>query len=80
MFGIARETVRLGNAAIATVTQRLLGVNKLGLDGCRTFKVKTFLKLRCCYCYFIRVNGRMHVECKAHPRHKAREPFNTKLL
>uniref|UniRef100_A0A0K0DP44 39S ribosomal protein L36, mitochondrial n=1 Tax=Angiostrongylus cantonensis TaxID=6313 RepID=A0A0K0DP44_ANGCA len=36
--------------------------------------------LRCRNCYFIRVNGRMHVECREHPRHKAREIFNVKLL
>uniref|UniRef100_A0AC35FUN4 Large ribosomal subunit protein bL36m n=1 Tax=Panagrolaimus sp. PS1159 TaxID=55785 RepID=A0AC35FUN4_9BILA len=44
------------------------------------FKVKTFLKLRCKYCYFIRIDGRLHVECPAIPRHKAREPFNVKQL
>ncbi|PAV57271.1 hypothetical protein WR25_04696 [Diploscapter pachys] len=44
------------------------------------FKVRKFLKLRCQYCYFVRVNGRMHVECTAQGRHKQREPFNVKLL
>ncbi|VDM56687.1 unnamed protein product [Angiostrongylus costaricensis] len=43
-------------------------------------QVKSRLKLRCRSCYFIRVNGRMHVECREHPRHKAREVFNVKLL
>lgn len=44
------------------------------------FKVKTRLKLRCRSCYFIRVEGRLHVECNEHPRHKQREIFNVKLL
>ncbi|KIH61783.1 ribosomal protein L36 [Ancylostoma duodenale] len=43
-------------------------------------EVKARLKLRCRSCYFIRVNGRLHVECSEHPRHKTREIFNTKLL
>ncbi|KAE9554477.1 hypothetical protein FO519_002288 [Halicephalobus sp. NKZ332] len=44
------------------------------------FKVKTYLKLRCKHCYFVRVNGRLHVECRAIARHQAREPFDVKKL
>jgi large subunit ribosomal protein L36 len=44
------------------------------------FKVRQYIKLRCPYCYFIRINGRMHVECRMKPRHKQREAFNVKLL
>uniref|UniRef100_A0A0N5A9T3 39S ribosomal protein L36, mitochondrial n=1 Tax=Syphacia muris TaxID=451379 RepID=A0A0N5A9T3_9BILA len=38
------------------------------------------LKLRCRYCYFIRIDGRMYVKCNRYPRHNAMEPFNVKLL
>ncbi|CAD6185679.1 unnamed protein product [Caenorhabditis auriculariae] len=44
------------------------------------FKVKARLKLRCRSCYFIRVDGRLHVECNEHPRHKTREIFDVKTL
>uniref|UniRef100_A0A914W0D8 Large ribosomal subunit protein bL36m n=2 Tax=Plectus sambesii TaxID=2011161 RepID=A0A914W0D8_9BILA len=44
------------------------------------FKVRQLPKRRCHYCYFVRVNGRLHVECSKHGRHKQREPFNAKLL
>lgn len=44
MFGIARETIRLGNIAITSVTQKLLGIHKLGLENCRGFKVNFYIK------------------------------------
>uniref|UniRef100_A0AC34R314 Large ribosomal subunit protein bL36m n=1 Tax=Panagrolaimus sp. JU765 TaxID=591449 RepID=A0AC34R314_9BILA len=44
------------------------------------FKVKSYLKLRCKHCYFVRVNGRLHVECNAHGRHRSREIFDVKKL
>ena len=60
--------------------RRLLRPTLPAIDQTNGFKVKKFLKLRCVNCYFIRVDGRMHVECKQHPRHKQREEFNVKLL
>ena len=35
-----------------------------------TYKVRTALKKRCPSCYFVNRHGRLHVECKAKPRHK----------
>ncbi|CAD5217903.1 unnamed protein product [Bursaphelenchus xylophilus] len=46
----------------------------------RGFKVKKFPKLRCEHCYFIRIDGRLHVECHAAPKHKQREEFDIKTL
>uniref|UniRef100_A0A0K0F4W3 Large ribosomal subunit protein bL36m n=1 Tax=Strongyloides venezuelensis TaxID=75913 RepID=A0A0K0F4W3_STRVS len=80
MFNITKEVFHLNGGAFRSWTQRLLGVNKLNIENSQGLKVKSFLKLRCNRCYFIRINGRMHVECKGSPRHKACEPFNTKLL
>uniref|UniRef100_A0AC34GNY1 Large ribosomal subunit protein bL36m n=1 Tax=Panagrolaimus sp. ES5 TaxID=591445 RepID=A0AC34GNY1_9BILA len=62
------------------VFRNLLFPSQANLTQHSGFKVKTFLKLRCKNCYFIRVNGRLHVECPAIARHKAREPFNVKQL
>uniref|UniRef100_A0A0N4ZU00 39S ribosomal protein L36, mitochondrial n=1 Tax=Parastrongyloides trichosuri TaxID=131310 RepID=A0A0N4ZU00_PARTI len=80
MSTILNRTVQVGSNIIRSCTKNILGINRCTIESCQGFKVKSFLKLRCNYCYYIRVNGRMHVECKASPRHKAREPFNTKLL
>ncbi|KAK6741559.1 hypothetical protein RB195_009430 [Necator americanus] len=77
MVGIISRVVSGGSS----VARGLLGVrNPLMIESSAGFKVKARLKLRCRSCYFIRVNGRLHVECNEHPRHKAREIFNTKLL
>ncbi|KAK6060271.1 ribosomal protein L36 [Cooperia oncophora] len=77
MSGILTRLVAGGGS----VTRALLGVrNPRMLESTAGFKVKSRLKLRCKSCYFIRVNGRLHVECNEHPRHKAREIFNVKLL
>ncbi|KAE9416927.1 hypothetical protein Angca_005974 [Angiostrongylus cantonensis] len=77
MPGILARIVATG----ASAAQSLLRVPNLRtLESSAGFKVKSRLKLRCRNCYFIRVNGRMHVECREHPRHKAREIFNVKLL
>ncbi|CAJ0600569.1 unnamed protein product [Cylicocyclus nassatus] len=77
MTGIISRIVSGGTA----VAKGFLAVrNPLMIESSAGFKVKARLKLRCRNCYFIRINGRLHVECTAHPRHKAREIFNTKLL
>uniref|UniRef100_A0AC35TM80 39S ribosomal protein L36, mitochondrial n=1 Tax=Rhabditophanes sp. KR3021 TaxID=114890 RepID=A0AC35TM80_9BILA len=72
MSGILSKTVATGGYYLRLCTQRILATN----TSIRDFKVKTFLKRRCVHCYFVRVDGRMHVECPVSPRHKTREPFN----
>ncbi|CDW55404.1 Ribosomal L36 domain containing protein [Trichuris trichiura] len=58
----------------------LLKPPSVNLGIAESYKVKRVLQLRCRYCYFIRVRGRLHVECTKHGRHKQMEPFNVKLL
>ncbi|CAJ0573594.1 unnamed protein product, partial [Mesorhabditis spiculigera] len=63
------------------LSRRILGIQHTPLhEPVANFKVKTRLKLRCRHCYFLRVEGRLHVECNEHPRHKQREVFDVKLL
>ncbi|KAH7732347.1 Protein MRPL-36 [Aphelenchoides avenae] len=65
---------------LANYSRRLLMPATTTHDSTCGFKVKTYLKLRCYRCYYIRKDGRLCVECPAHPRHRAREPFDVKLL
>lgn len=39
----------------------------------RTFKDKDILKLRCNSCYFKKIDDRLWVLCRTHPRHKQRQ-------
>lgn len=48
------------------------------------FKIKGRVKRRCKDCYFVVRDGRMHVICATHPRHKQKvmqkKPHNTWIL
>ncbi|TKR95867.1 hypothetical protein L596_009979 [Steinernema carpocapsae] len=81
MSGILNRLVAGGASVVRSSARQLLGVEnaKVQQHICG-FKVRSMLKLRCRHCFFIRVEGRLHVECPVHPRHKQREMFNVKLL
>ncbi|CAI5444294.1 unnamed protein product [Caenorhabditis angaria] len=71
MSGVISRTMMQGNSILrgflkaqTPISQEVAG-----------FKVKSRLKLRCRSCFFLRVDGRLHVECNENPRHKARELF-----
>ncbi len=57
--------------------EKLLELDKVSARG---YKVKVHPRLRCEYCYFIRIRGRKHVECKKFPRHKQKEPLKSIML
>uniref|UniRef100_A0A915CJA3 Large ribosomal subunit protein bL36m n=1 Tax=Parascaris univalens TaxID=6257 RepID=A0A915CJA3_PARUN len=71
---------KTGINSMRYVCRGFLGVQLPLRESCATFKVKSMLKLRCEYCYFVRVDGRLEVKCPVNPRHNAKEPFNVKLL
>ncbi|GMS87379.1 hypothetical protein PENTCL1PPCAC_9554 [Pristionchus entomophagus] len=77
MSGIVGRLLGTGSQ----LARSLLGAAQLPIkESAAGFKVKSRLKLRCRSCYFTRVDGRLHVECNEHPRHKAREIYNVKTL
>ncbi|CAL2036898.1 hypothetical protein CAEBREN_20081 [Caenorhabditis brenneri] len=76
MSGVLSKTLSQGN----TIIRQFLAARSPLCQEVAGFKVKSRLKLRCRCCYFIRVDGRLHVECNENPRHKAREVFDVKKL
>uniref|UniRef100_A0A1I7UMG1 Large ribosomal subunit protein bL36m n=1 Tax=Caenorhabditis tropicalis TaxID=1561998 RepID=A0A1I7UMG1_9PELO len=76
MSGVLGRTISQGSLLI----RQFLTARNPAFQEVAGFKVKSRLKLRCRCCYFIRVNGRLHVECNENPRHKAREVFDVKKL
>uniref|UniRef100_A0A1I7Z1K6 Ribosomal protein n=1 Tax=Steinernema glaseri TaxID=37863 RepID=A0A1I7Z1K6_9BILA len=81
MSGLLNRLVSGAASALSSSSRQLLGTKTAQVQNhVSGFKVKSMLKLRCRSCYFVRVDGRLHVECPVHPRHKQREMFNVKLL
>uniref|UniRef100_A0A1I7XTY4 Ribosomal protein n=1 Tax=Heterorhabditis bacteriophora TaxID=37862 RepID=A0A1I7XTY4_HETBA len=77
MSGIITRIVSEGSH----ISRHFLGVRSAPLkEYSAGFKVKARLKLRCRSCYFVRVDGRLHVECNEHGRHRQREIFDVKAL
>uniref|UniRef100_A0A915PCX1 DNA-directed RNA polymerase III subunit RPC3 n=1 Tax=Setaria digitata TaxID=48799 RepID=A0A915PCX1_9BILA len=79
MFSVGRIT----SAGCRSCQTVLLGLLKPGSsihESQANFKVRRQLKLRCSYCYFIRVDGRWEVRCTEYAKHHQKEPFNVKLL
>ncbi|CAI2348091.1 unnamed protein product [Caenorhabditis sp. 36 PRJEB53466] len=76
MSGVLNRAVSQGNSVI----RQFLAVRNPMCQEIAGFKVKSRLKLRCRSCFFLRVDGRLHVECNENPRHKAREVFDVKKL
>jgi len=79
------KTMMLGTGGCSSAIMKRSGLlfdhgNKHTPMQCAGFKDMTVLKLRCQFCYFIRIDGRIHVLCRRHQRHKQRERFNVKLL
>ena len=46
----------------------------------QTYKVRAALHKRCPACYFVRKQGRLHVECKLKPRHKQMQRMSKRNL
>ncbi|CAP29484.1 Protein CBR-MRPL-36 [Caenorhabditis briggsae] len=76
MNSVINRALTQGSSAI----RQFLAVRSPMCQEVAGFKVKSRLKLRCRCCYFIRVDGRLHVECHENPRHKAREVYDIKKL
>lgn len=66
--------------AFSTGARRLLIPSTPTVEQTSGFKVKKFIKRRCRYCYVVRVDGRLHVECTKFAKHKQREIFDLRLL
>lgn len=66
-----------------TVSQQGSSVNPFCLpliQQCRTYKVRSSVKLRCSSCYFVRRQGRLFVECTSKPRHKQMQQIARKNI
>ncbi|KAI6237721.1 Ribosomal protein [Aphelenchoides besseyi] len=66
--------------AFSLGARRLLVPSTPMVEQTSGFKVKKYIKRRCEWCYIVRVNGRLHVECTRHPRHKQREQLDVRML
>ncbi|VDK87803.1 unnamed protein product [Litomosoides sigmodontis] len=70
----------VGYQSCQTILRGLLNPANSMFESRANFKVRRQLKLRCSYCYFIRVDGRWEVRCTEYAKHHQKEPFNVKLL
>ncbi|KAM3724216.1 39S ribosomal protein L36 [Dirofilaria immitis] len=76
----AGRIVGAGCRSYQTILRNLLNPESNMFEIRANFKVRRQLKLRCQYCYFIRVDGRWEVKCTEYAKHHQKEPFNVKLL
>lgn len=65
---------------LRTCGERFLMPRTCNLEMTAGIKVKSWLKLRCQHCYFVKLRGRMFVLCNKHLKHKQMEPFDCRLL
>ncbi|KFD49658.1 hypothetical protein M513_09490 [Trichuris suis] len=79
LFRYLQRTSSFGHLS-TRLLKPLLKPTSVYTGAAESYKIKRVLQLRCAHCYFIRVRGRLHVECSKHGRHKQMELFNVKLL
>lgn len=72
-------TIRTLNL-LRTCGERFLMPKTCNVEMTASLKVKSWLKLRCKNCYFVKLRGRTFVLCTEFAKHKQMEPFDCQLL
>uniref|UniRef100_A0A915D8Y2 39S ribosomal protein L36, mitochondrial n=1 Tax=Ditylenchus dipsaci TaxID=166011 RepID=A0A915D8Y2_9BILA len=58
----------------------LLMPRSVNCTSAANFRIKSYLKLKCKYCFFAYVGGRHVVMCRKVPKHKVMEPLPGKFV